>query len=73
VFGLKRGFVGRGSEFVRIRENMWDCLDWGMIEWICENDLFKFVIDMIVKKELENYFKGVIRKFTNLSLLLKNI
>ena len=24
----------------RMCEDMWGCLDWGMIEWICEDSLF---------------------------------
>ena len=52
-------------------KNIRDCLDWGMIEWICEDDLLKFVSDVIVEREFRNYFKDVKCKFTNLSLLLK--
>jgi len=55
-------------------EGMFDdvlgCLDW---KWICEDDLLKFVSDVIVKREFRKYFKGVKGEFTNLSLLLKNI
>jgi len=42
-----------------------------MIEWICEDDLLKFVSD--VMREFINYFKSVKCKFKNLSLLLENI
>jgi len=56
-----------------ICEDIWGCLDWKMIEWICNDDLLKFVSDMIVGRKIINYFKDVKCKFTNLSLLLKNI
>jgi len=44
-----------------------------MIEWICDDDLLKYVNDVIVVREFKNYFKGVKCKFINLFLLLKNI
>jgi len=63
-------------EFVKIREDVWgnvklfglknDKMDlWG---WF-----IKIVSDVIVEREFRNYFKGVKRKFTNLSLLLKKL
>jgi len=59
--------------FVRIRAEVLACLDCGMIEYICENSLLKFVSDVIVERKFRKYFKGIKCKFTNLSSLLKNI
>ena len=54
-------------------EDMWGWLDWRMIKWIYEDDLWKFVSDVIVAKEFRNYFKDVKCKLTNLPLLQQNI
>jgi len=51
LFRLRWGFVRRvegGLE--RIRGDVWGYLNWGMIEWICEDGLLKFVSDVIVRK-----------------------
>jgi len=44
-----------------------------MIKWIWDDDLLKFVSDVIIERRFKNYFKNVKYMFTNLSLLLKNI
>ena len=64
---LDWGLWGGESGFVRIKEEMWGYLDWKMIEWICKDDLLNFVSDVIVGREVRNYFKDVKCKFTNLS------
>ena len=33
-------------------EESWGCLDWGMLEWMCEESLLKIVSDMIVVRIL---------------------
>ena len=55
----------------RMCENMWGCLDWGMIDEICEDTLLRFVSKVIVGKKFIIFFKGVKHKFTNLPMLLK--
>jgi len=64
------------SEFVKIKKDIRECLRlFGLIiiEWICDDDLLKFVNNMIVEKEFINFFKDIKCKFKNLFLLLKNI
>ena len=33
-------------------EESWGCLDWGMLEWMCEESLLKIVSDVIVVRIL---------------------
>ena len=33
-------------------EESWSCLDWDMLEWMCEENLLKFVSDVIVVRIL---------------------
>jgi len=59
-----------------ICENLKMCeivLDWEMLQWICQDDLLKFVNDLIIGRKFKNYFKNIKCKFITLSLLLKNL
>ena len=41
-----------GVEVWRKCEESWGCLDWGMLEWMCEESLLEIVSDVIVVRIL---------------------
>ena len=49
-------------------EESWGCLDWGMLEWICEESLLKYVSDVMVVRIFWIILKCVNCKITNLPL-----
>jgi len=49
------------------------CLDWSMLEWMCEESWLKFVSDMMVVRKFCFSFKSVIYKITNLPLPITKI
>ena len=72
------GICRKGREWIlkeldKKCEDVWNCLDWENLDWICKDNLLEFVSDRLVGKEFWNYFKSIRCKCTNLPLLLKSI
>ena len=75
LFGLEVWESGKlrvwGSGSVKICEENWGCLDWGMLEGMCEESLLKYVSDVMVVRIFWIIFNCVNCKITKLPFYKK--
>jgi len=53
-------------------EEIWGCLDYGMLEWICEESLLKYMNDVMVVRIFWIILNCVNCKITNSQLMYLN-